>query len=196
MCEPVSIGMAVAGVASGVMGAKNQAKLEGQQIDAQRRQHHEMVRQNNWANADSQMQTRDSNESTRAMLTDTNIERMNNMATLSTAINESNMKGRSVDRLQTVQNIQYDMQESDIGLNYQRDYQSIFAETIGRTESTKAAIMGAAPIPRTNKLTQALNITQAGIGGFAQGMSIKGGSADAKSGSGRKAAGVGQSTGK
>lgn len=37
MCEPVSISMAVAGAASAAMGARNQAKFEGQQIDAQRR---------------------------------------------------------------------------------------------------------------------------------------------------------------
>lgn len=182
MCEPVSISMAVVGVASAAMGARDQAKQEGRLIDAQRKQQHEMVRANNWANADAQMAIRDSKESTRSMLTETNIERMTNMSLLSTAISESSMRGRSMDRLQSVQNLQYDMQESDTVLNYQRDYQAIFAERVGGAESTKAQIQGMAPIPRTSKLTHALNITQAGMSGASTGMSFAGGFTTPKGG--------------
>lgn len=195
MCEPVSIALGVAGVAGvgAVAGAHDQAKQEGRLIDAQRQQQHEMVRANNWANADAQMAIRDSNESTRSMLTETNIERMTNMSLLSTAISESSMRGRSMDRLKNVQNLQYDMQESDTVLNYQRDYQAIFADRVGAAESTKAQIQGMAPIPRTSKLTHAVNITQAGLSGASTGMSLGGGFADmkaAKSGSVRNTAGV------
>lgn len=193
MCEPVTIGATVLGVAGATMGAHDQAKQEGRLIDAQRRQQHEMVRANNWANADSQMAIQDSAESTRSMLTETNIERMTNLSLLSTAISESSMRGRSMDRLQRVQNLQYDMQESDTVLNYQRDYQAIFAERVGAAESTKAQIQGMAPIPRTSKLTHAVNITQAGLSGASMGMSLSGGFADLKkpeTGSVRNTAGV------
>ena len=175
------------------MGARDQAKQEGRLIDAQRKQQHEMVRANNWANADAQMAIRDSNESTRSMLTETNIERMTNMSLLSTAISESSMRGRSMDRLQSVQNLQYDMQESDTVLNYQRDYQAIFAERVGGAESTKAQIQGMAPIPRTSNLTHAVNIMQAGASGASLGMSLSGGFADystSKTGSVRNTAGA------
>lgn len=184
MCEPVSIGMAVVSATSAAMGARDQAKQEGRLIDAQRKQQHEMVRANNWANADAQMAIRDSNESTRSMLTETNIERMTNMSLLSTAISESSMRGRSMERLQNVQNLQYDMQESDTVLNYQRDYQAIFADRVGAAESTKAQIQGMAPIPRTSNLTHALNITQAGFSGASMGMSLAGGFADLKASKG------------
>lgn len=193
MCNPVSIGMAAVGIAGSAQGARDQAKQEGRLIDAQRKQQHEMVRANNWANADSQMAIRDANESTRSMLTETNIERMTNMSLLSTAISESSMRGRSMDRLQSVQNLQYDMQESDTVLNYQRDYQAIFADRVGAAESTKAQIQGMAPIPRTSNLTHAVNITQAGMSGASMGMSMSGGFADmkaAKAGSVRNTAGV------
>lgn len=193
MCNPVSIGMAAVGIAGSAQGARDQAKQEGRLIDAQRKQQHEMVRANNWANADSQMAIRDANESTRSMLTETNIERMTNMSLLSTAISESSMRGRSMDRLQSVQNLQYDMQESDTVLNYQRDYQAIFADRVGAAESTKAQIQGMAPIPRTSNLTHAVNITQAGMSGASMGMSMSGGFADmkaAKTGSVRNTAGV------
>lgn len=193
MCNPVSIGMAAVGIAGSAQGARDQAKQEGRLIDAQRKQQHEMVRANNWANADSQMAIRDANESTRSMLTETNIERMTNMSLLSTAISESSMRGRSMDRLQSVQNLQYDMQESDTVLNYQRDYQAIFADRVGAAESTKAQIQGMAPIPRTSNLTHAVNITQAGMSGASMGMSLSGGFADmkaAKAGSVRNTAGV------
>lgn len=180
MCEPVSIGMAIVAVAGAAMGAHDKAKQEGKLIDSQRQQQHEMLRANNWANADAQMAIRDSNESTRSMLTETNIERMTNMSLLSTAISESSMRGRSMDRLQSVQNLQYDMQESDTVLNYQRDYQAIFADRIGAAESTKAQIQGMAPIPRTSKLTHAVNITQAGFSGASMGLSMAGGIADLK----------------
>lgn len=193
MCEPVSIGMAVVGVTGAAMGAHDQAKQEGRLIDAQRRQQHEMVRANNWANADAQMAIRDSNESTRSMLTETNIERLTNMSLLSTAISESSMRGRSMERLMSVQNLQYDMRESDTVLNYQRDYQAIFAGRVGAAESTKAQIQGMAPIPRTSNLTHAVNITQAGFSGTSLGMSLSGGFADLKApktGSVRNTAGV------
>lgn len=193
MCEPVSIGMAVVGVTGAAMGAHDQAKQEGRLIDAQRRQQHEMVRANNWANADAQMAIRDANESTRSMLTETNIERMTNMSLLSTAISESSMRGRSMERLKRVQNLQYDMRESDTVLNYQRDYQAIFADRVGAAESTKAQIQGMAPIPRTSNLTHAVNIAQAGFSGASMGMSLSGGFADlkaSKTGSVRNTAGV------
>lgn len=190
MCEPVSIGTAVVTVAGAAMGAHNQAKQEGRLIDSQRQQQHEMVRANNWANADAQMAIRDSNESTRSMLTETNIERMTNMSLLSTAISESNMRGRSMERLQSVQNLQYDMQESDTVLNYQRNYQAIFADRIGATESTKAQIQGMAPIPRTSKLTHAVNITQAGMSGASMGASLGGGFSKPETGSVRNTAGA------
>ena len=193
MCEPVTIAMAigaVVGVASGAMGARDQAKQEGRMIDGQRMQQHEMVRANNWANADAQMAIRDSNESTRSMLTETNIERMTNMSLLSTAISESSMRGRSMDRLQSVQNLQYDMQEADTVLNYQRDYQAIFADRIGGTESTKAQIMGMAPIPRTAKLTHAVNITQAGMSGASMGARLGGGFSNPETGSVRNTSGA------
>lgn len=190
MCEPVSISMAVISATSAAMGARDQAKQEGRLIDAQRKQQHEMVRANNWANADAQMAIRDSNESTRSMLTETNIERMTNMSLLSTAISESSMRGRSMERLQNVQNLQYDMQESDTVLNYQRDYQAIFADRVGAAESTKAQIQGMAPIPRTSNLTHAVNITQAGLSGASKGMSLSGGFADPQAGSVRNTAGA------
>lgn len=193
MCEPVSIGMAVVSATGAAVGARDQAKQEGRLIDAQRRQQYEMVRANNWANADAQMAIRDSNESTRSMLTETNIERMTNMSLLSTAISESSMRGRSMERLMRVQNLQYDMRESDTVLNYQRDYQAIFADRVGAAESTKAQIQGMAPIPRTSKLTHAVNIAQAGFSGASMGMSLSGGFADrkaAQTGSVRNTAGV------
>lgn len=180
MCEPVSIAMAVVAVAGAAMGAHDKAKQEGKLIDSQRKQQHEVLRANNWANADAQMAIRDANESTRSMLTETNIERTANMSLLSTAISESSMRGRSMNRLQSVQNLQYDMQESDTVLNYQRDYQAIFADRIGAAESAKAQIQGMAPIPRTSKLTHAVNITQAGMSGASMGMSLSGGFADMK----------------
>lgn len=193
MCFSEAIGTAVVGATSAAMGARDQAKQEGRLIDAQRKQQHEMVRANNWANADAQMAIRDSNESTRSMLTETNIERMANMSLLSTAISESSMRGRSMDRLMSVQNLQYDMQESDTVLNYQRDYQAIFADRVGSAESTKAQIQGMAPIPRTSNLTHAVSIAQAGFSGASIGMSLSGGFADPKApqtGSVRNTAGV------
>lgn len=190
MCAPVMIAMAVVSAAAAANQAKNQAILEGQQIDAQRRQHAELVRQNNWANADMVGAAQSNYEATRANLTDTNVERMNNLSALETAIGESNMGGRSMERLKNVQNIRYDMQSSDISTNYQRDYQALFADSVGRAESTKAAILGAAPIPVTSKLTQAINITNAGMQGASAGASFGGGFTKADTGSVRGTAGL------
>ena len=178
MCEPVTIGMAVGAVvggASSLYGSKQQAKYEGQMIDAQRRQQHEMIRTTNWQHADDRMAMQDANESTRAALTEANIERLSVMSALSTAISESGMGGRSMDRLQRVQNTQFAMQESDTVLNYQRDYEAIFSGMVGNAESTKRAILGMAPIQRTSKMTHGLNAMGAAMQGASLGMSFDGG---------------------
>lgn len=190
MCEPVSISMAVAGAASAAMGARNQAKFEGQQIDAQRRQHHELVKQLNWGNADGQIANRDNYESARMALTETGIEHMNNMAMLSTALGEAGIGGRTAGRLQRVAGIQNDIEESNIAENYHRDYAAIFADAVGRTESTKGSILGAAPIQRTSKLTQAMNIGQGAMSGYSMGGGKFGFDKGGAAGSVRSTAGV------
>lgn len=191
MCDPVAAVGAVVGVVSGMSGAKNQMKYESQQIDAQRRQQRELIKQNNWGHADNSLSIQDSHEQTRQALTETNIKRMNTQAMLSTALGEGGIGGNTAKRLKTVGNIQANMQDSDITLNYQRDYQAIFADSVGRTESTKAEISGMAKINRTSKLTHALNIAQSGMTGISTAGSLNdavGRSTEAY-GSVRKAAG-------
>lgn len=167
MCDPVSITATTLAAAGSIDNARNNSKFEGQQVDAQRRQQREMVKQMNWSNADGQLDNIDNAEQARMALTETNITRMNNMATLSTALGETGMSGRTADRLKMVGNIQADMEDSNISLNYRRDYQAIFGDMIGRAESTKAGITGMAPIQRTSKLSQAVGIAGTGLSTYA-----------------------------
>lgn len=203
MCEPVSATMAAVGVGSSLMQSRATAKQEAEMVNQQRRQQHELVKQNNWANADAQLTASDNTFATRNDLTQTNIERMNNLTALSTALGEGMIGGNSAKRLKTVQGIQHSMADSDLVNNYHRDYQAIFAGTVGSAESVKSTIGGMAEPPKTSRFQHFMNAAESGLAGAQQGLALKDSFSKytkkldksvKKSGSVRAKAGVGMST--
>jgi len=57
--------------------------------------------------------------------------------------------------------------------NYQRDYQALFANQVSNVENTKSQLKSSAPVFRTSKLAQALDVVGAGMGGAMQGYNLK-----------------------
>lgn len=188
MCEPVSITMAVMAVAGAAAGAHDKAKAEGKAEDARRKSQIEMVKQMNIANADLALESKDKAEQAQQQMTEINLKSLRNRGMVAAAIGESNLAGASMDRIQRVTEAETSREKMSVLDNYQRDYQTIFANQVGTVENTKAQLKSSAPVFRTSKLASALNVVSAGMGGAAQGYGVDQQMQSAKAG---KAAGKG-----
>lgn len=166
MCEPVSIAMAVVAVAGAAMGAHDKAKAEGQAKDAQRKSQIEMIKQMNIANADLDLQAKDKAEQANQQMTEINLKSLRNRGMVAAAIGESNLAGNSMDRIKRVTENETSREKMSVLDNYQRDYQTIFANKVGNVENTKSSMNSQAPIFRTSKLANALDVVSAGAGAY------------------------------
>ncbi|WP_397381072.1 hypothetical protein [Pseudomonas sp.] len=166
MCEPVSITMAVMAVAGAAMGAKDKAKAEGQAEDARRKSQIEMIKQMNIANADLGLEARDKAEQANQQLTEINLKSLRNRGMVAAAIGESGLAGNSMDRIKRVTDAEASREKVGVMDNYQRDYQTIFANQVGNVENTKSQMNSSAPVFRTSKLASALNVVSAGAGAY------------------------------
>lgn len=175
MCEPVSIMMAVgavAGLASGAMGAKQQAKAEGAQEDARRSNMHEQITAMHRADADMNLETHDKWDEARSQLTETNLTALRNRGTMRAAIGESMMEGQSMDRLQRDVENGASHEKMAILDNYDRDYATLFQNKVSNVENTKAALRGSKSAISTSKIAQALNVASSTMGGASAGASL------------------------
>lgn len=167
MCEPVSIVMAISAVAGAAMGAHDKAKAEGQAEDARRKSQIEMVKQMNIANADLSLQARDKQDQAQQQMTEINLKSLRNKGMLAAAIGESSLAGNSMDRIKRVTSAETSREKMGVLDNYQRDYQTIFANQVGNVENTKSSLKSMAPVHRTSKLANALDVVSAGVGAYA-----------------------------
>lgn len=175
MCEPVSIMMAVgaaAGLASGAMGAKQQAKAEGAQEDARRSNGHEQILAMHRANAAADLEAHDKNDEARAQLTETNLTALRNRGTVRAAISESGIEGNTVDRVMRDTENQASKEKMAILDNYDRDYATIFQNKVSNVENTKAALRGSKSAIGPSKIAQALNVASSGLQGASAGASM------------------------
>lgn len=167
MCEPVSIAMAVVAVAGAAMGAHDKAKAEGKAEDARRKSQIEMVKQMNIANADMNLQAKDKHDQAQQQMTEVNLSSIRNKGMVAAAIGESNLAGNSMDRIKRVTAADASREKMGILDNYQRDYQTIFANQVGNVENTKSQMKSSVPVHRTSKLAQALDVAASGASAYA-----------------------------
>lgn len=139
MCWMVAIPMAIAAAGS-LMGSSQQNKAAAAQNDAMRKQSLEMVKQMNLQNADDRLKAQSALEDASNELTARNMQSVQAMGTLRAAIGESMLGGASMDRVSRVTEGQYIREANSVTDAYTRDYASIFAGQVGRTESTKGQI--------------------------------------------------------
>lgn len=175
MCEPVSISIAMAGLAasSAAMSASEGAKAKGQMTDNERKQQNEVVKQANFAENDQKLATVDKQDEARRQLTEVNLQAIRNQGTINAAIGESGLSGNSMDRLKNSVANDASAQRMNITDNYTRDYQAIFANRVGSSENAKAAVRGLGGNKyKVNNIANALNIVSAGVGGYSQGESL------------------------
>lgn len=188
MCDPVSIGMAVVAVAGAAMAEKDKAKAAGNAEDARRKSQIELIKQNNIANADLALEAKDKAEVANQQMTEINLTAIRNKGMLAAAIGESGLAGNSMDRLKRVTAAETSHEKMAVLDNYQRDYQTIFANQVGNVDNTKSQLNASAPVARPSKVAAALNVTAAGMGGYAQGSALGGPSKTPTGGGASKAA--------
>lgn len=139
MCWTAAIPIALAGAQA--IGSQNaQAKMIASQTAAGRRQAIELMKQTNIQNADLSLQARSKLEEASAELTSQNMQKVQAMGSIRAAIGESMLEGSSMDRIKRVTEGQFIREANMVTENYRRDYQAIFAQQLGGTQSAASQI--------------------------------------------------------
>ncbi|QJT70321.1 protein inside capsid B [Enterococcus phage EFA-2] len=139
MCWAAAIPIAIAGAQA--VGSQNaQAKMIASQTAAGRRQAMELMRQTNIQNADLSLQARSRLEEASSELTSQNMQKVQAMGSIRAAIGESMLEGASMDRIKRVTEGQFIREANMVTENYRRDYQAIFAQQLGGTQSAASQI--------------------------------------------------------
>ncbi|AYD82953.1 protein inside capsid B [Escherichia phage vB_EcoP_PHB20] len=139
MCWAAAIPIAIAGAQA--VGSQNaQAKMIASQTAAGRRQAFELMKQTNIQNADLSLQARSRLEEASSELTPQNMQKVQAMGSIRAAIGESMLEGASMDRIKRVTEGQFIREANMVTENYRRDYQAIFAQQLGGTQSAASQI--------------------------------------------------------
>lgn len=139
MCWAAAIPVAMAGVQS-ISSQYAQAKMIAAHTEAGRRQAMEIMKQTNIQNADLSLQARSRLEEASAELTSQNMQKVQAMGSIRAAIGESNLEGASMERIKRVTEGQFIREANMVTENYRRDYQAIFAQQLGATQSAASQI--------------------------------------------------------
>ena len=139
MCWMAAIPIAIAG-AQAIGGQNAQAKMIAAQTAAGRRQAMEIMKQTNIQNADLSLQARSKLEEASSELTSQNMQKVQAMGSIRAAIGESMLEGSSMDRIKRVTEGQFIREANMVTENYRRDYQAIFAQQLGGTQSAASQI--------------------------------------------------------
>lgn len=170
MCGPLAIPIAMVAMsaAGAAMSASEGAKAKGKMTDNERKQQNEIVKQANFAENDQKLAIVDKHDEARRQLTEVNLQAMRNQGTINTAIGESGLSGNTMDRLKNSVANDASAEKMNITDNYTRDYQAIFANRVGSSENSKAAVRGQGGNKyKVNNIANALNIVSAGVQGYA-----------------------------
>ncbi len=172
MCGPLVIPMAMLAMsaAAAASSASEGAKAKGKMTDNERKQQNEIVKQANFAENDQKLATVDKHDEARRQLTEVNLQAIRNQSTINAAIGESGLSGNSMDRLKNSVANDSSAQRMNITDNYTRDYQAIFANRVGSSENSKAAVRGQGGNRyKVNNIANALNIVSSGAQGYSAG---------------------------
>lgn len=139
MCWAAAIPIAISG-AQAISGQHTQAKMIAAQTAAGRRQAIELMKQTNIQNADLSLQARSKLEEASSELTSQNMQKVQALGSIRAAIGESMLEGSSMDRIKRVTEGQFIREANMVTENYRRDYQAIFAQQLGGTQSAASQI--------------------------------------------------------
>ena len=174
MCEPISIATAVIGTVGAMTDAKNQNKAWAAQEEARRKNLIQAVKSSNIADSSLQLKGVDAYKSARLELANQSMSHIKAKGAVTTAANESNMEGRSMDRVKRDVDNAFLRTKGMITENYERDYHNIWVQRANNRDDLIAQIEGSQPAPKPDGLSQGLNVAQSGVSGAMTGSNLWG----------------------
>lgn len=174
MCEPATIAMTAVAVVGSVVDGKNKQKAATAQEEARRMQKIEMMRQANVNDANLQLQDMGNYDEARELLAQANIEAIQTEASVSTAIGESMIEGKSMERVQRQTANQALHTKSDINKSYERSYYNIYAKREANRNQLISAYNGMPSVQQPSELGLYLDAVGAGIQGASAGSQLSG----------------------
>jgi len=166
MCEPVSIVMSAVAAVGSIVDGKNQQKAAVKQEEARRKQKIEMMRQSNYKDANLQLQDMGNYDEARELLAEANLDAIETQASVSTAIGESNLSGRSMERIERQVANEALAVKTDINRSYERSYYNIYAQREANRNELISAYEGMPSVPQPDQLGLIANT----VGATAQGV--------------------------
>lgn len=174
MCEPMSIASAGLAVGGGLLDAKNQNAAWAAAETARRKQNIQAVRQANTQDANLMLKDVSNFEAYRQELENQTMDSIKAQGTVQTAMAESNLAGRSMERAQRdVENVAL-RTRGMINANYERDYANIYQQRIANRDQLISQIEGSVATPRPDVIGQTINVAQAGMSGYIAGQNLWG----------------------
>lgn len=167
-------GMAAVSMVGKGVDQKNQGMVLAAQETQRRKQLIEAVKASNIADASLKLQAVDSYKMARQELENQTMSAIKAKGAVTTAMNESNLEGRSMERVQRdVDNIAL-RTKGQINENYQRDYHNIWVQRESNRDNLIAQIKGSAPVEMPSKAGNLLGMAQAGVQGALVGQNLWG----------------------
>jgi hypothetical protein len=151
------IGAAVS-VMGSLMDGKNQNDAHSAQEIARRKQNLQAVRQSNAADAGLRLQDKSNFEAARQELENQTLSHVKARSTVTTAMAESGLEGRSMDRVKRDVDNAYLRTKGMINENYSRDYTNIWAQRESNRDSLIAQIEGNPAQPKQGGLTNIIGM--------------------------------------
>lgn len=166
--------MAAVSMVSKGIDQKNQGKAMAAQEEARRRNLIQAVKQSNIADAGLKLQAVESYKQARAELEKTSMDAIKAQGTVRTAMNESNLEGRSMERvMRDTENVAL-RTKGQITENYERDYHSIWIQRVNNRDSLAATIDGSQAVQMPDATGNLLGMAQAGAQGAMVGQNLWG----------------------
>lgn len=166
--------MAAVSMVSKGIDQKNQGKAAAAQEEARRKNLIQAVKQSNIADAGLKLQANESYKQARAELEKTSMDAIKAQGTVRTAMNESNLEGRSMDRvMRDTENVAL-RTKGQITENYERDYHNIWIQRVNNRDSLAATIEGSQAVQMPDATGNALGLVQAGAQGAMVGQNLWG----------------------
>lgn len=170
----VAIVGAVLGLAQGMSQANSQNQAWAMNEEARRKQNIQKLRQANTEDANLKLQDASNFQQARQQLESTTLDAIKNQGTVATAMAESGMEGRTMNRVkQDVANNAL-RAKGLINENYQRDYANIHAQRVSNRDELISYLEGSQPAPKPSLGEQVLNTAMSGVSGAMTGMNLWG----------------------
>lgn len=166
--------MAAVSVLGSMTDSKNQNKAWAVQEEARRKQLIEAVKTSNYADASLKLAASESHKQARAELEANTMQAIKAKGTVTTAMGESNLEGRSMERVKRDTENMFLKTKGQITENYERDYHNIWIQRVENRQALISQIQGSSPAPKPSGASQGLGAVQAGVQGAIIGQNLWG----------------------